>query len=288
MTWHSCLYTGDVHHRRSEPVDHQFGYRLFFVYLDLDELPRLFAGRWLWSAQRAALAWFRRGDHLGRSDQPLVEAVRDLVASRTGRRPDGPVRLLTHLRYFGFVMNPISLYYCFSAAEQLESIVAEVHNTPWNEQHCYVLQPNCRDPNSRWFAAATGKELHVSPFLDQNFDYRFRFCVPGSSLFVHVANERPDGSQKSPVFDAKLRLRRREINGTECARVLVRYPWMTAQVFAAIYWQAARLWWKRVPVVPHPRGAERAAPGPITSAPRAPSLYDIHLAGSHSVRDLPP
>ena len=139
MSIKSCIYEGEVRHRRFAPVNHEFRNRLFLMYVDLDELPTLFRRRWLWSANRPNLAWFRRGDHLGPADQPLADSVRDLVAARTGQRPAGPIRLLTHFRYFGFAMNPISLYYCFDADEQIESVVAEVTNTPWGEQHCYVL-----------------------------------------------------------------------------------------------------------------------------------------------------
>ena len=111
----SCVYVGAVRHRRFAPVRHDFRFGMFMMYLDLSELPRVFARRWLWSARRPALAWFRRADYLGDPAVPLDDAVRDLVGLRTGRRPAGPVRLLTHLRYFGYVQNPVSFYYCFAA-----------------------------------------------------------------------------------------------------------------------------------------------------------------------------
>ena len=141
MTAASAIYEGTVRHRRRRPRLHAFTYRVFLMYLDLDDLDDVFQGRWLWSTQRPALARFRREDHVGDPSVPLDEAVRDLVAARTGHRPAGPVRLLTHLRYFGYVMNPVSFYYCFAAdGAGLEAIVAEVNNTPWGEQHCYVLR----------------------------------------------------------------------------------------------------------------------------------------------------
>ncbi|HKL78239.1 MAG TPA: DUF1365 family protein, partial [Gammaproteobacteria bacterium] len=112
MSGQSALYEGTVVHRRYRPVHHEFRYRLFLVYLDLAELDTVFRGRWLWSVDRPNLAAFRREDHLGPQDVPLDQAVRDLVAERTGRRPVGAIRLLTHLRYFGYGMNPVSFYYC--------------------------------------------------------------------------------------------------------------------------------------------------------------------------------
>ncbi len=83
------------------------------MYLDLEELPELFDGSLAWSARRPALARFRRSDYLGDPRRPLREEVLDLLEARTGRRPGGPVRLLTQLRQFGFTFNPVSFYYCF-------------------------------------------------------------------------------------------------------------------------------------------------------------------------------
>src|SRR5688572_30300388 len=130
---HSCIYNGWVRHRRYEPSAHQFRYELFMMYLDLAELPHLFDRYWCWSASHAALARFRRSDYhhtpnghtLNGDDEgsgneadelSLDESVRRTVTSQTGRRPDGPIRMLAHLRYFGYVFNPVTFYYCFDAA----------------------------------------------------------------------------------------------------------------------------------------------------------------------------
>jgi uncharacterized protein len=253
----SCLYEGRVHHRRRRPVEHVFEAPLFMLYLDLEELPDLFRDRWLWSAERPALAWFRREDHLGDPDLPLDRAVRELVAECSGYTPRGPIRLLTHLRYFGYAFNPVSFYYCFAPdASRLEAIVAEVTNTPWRERHCYVLVPEA--PNEGADAAEearaalrfiTPKSFHVSPFMGMDVNYRWTFRMPGERLAVQIASyER--GSDR--FFDASLALTRREITGAALARALVRYPAITAQVVARIYWQAWRLRRKGIPWNDHP------------------------------------
>lgn len=133
MSLQSCIYEGTVRHRRFTSVKHEFRNRVFLMYIDLDELPTLFRHRWFWSAARPNLAWFRRADHYGPAEQPLADSIRELIAVRTGKAPTGSIRLLTHFRYFGFSMNPISLFYCFDSDERVEFVVAEVTNSPWGE-----------------------------------------------------------------------------------------------------------------------------------------------------------
>ena len=242
----SGVYEGTVRHRRFAPMRHEFRYRMFMLYLDLDELPGVFDGRWLWSARRVAPAWFRRADYLGDASVPLATAVRDLVAARTGRRPNGPIRLLTHLRYWGYVQNPVSFYYCLDASgTAVETIVAEVTNTPWRERHAYVVPASAGGRSHR---ARFDKAFHVSPFLPIEMGYDWLFTTPGDRLHVHMTNHR-DGAR---VFDATLALRRSPLTGTVLARCLARHPWMTASVVAGIYWQALRLWLRGAPFHPHP------------------------------------
>jgi uncharacterized protein len=223
--------------------------------IDLDELDALFARRWLWSSRRRNLAEFRRSDYLGDAGTPLIEAVRARVEQATGRRPDGPVRLLTHLRYGGFVFNPVSFYYCHRRDGALDSIVAEITNTPWKERHQYVLPLDQAQASGRAWRWDFAKRFHVSPFMPMDCDYRWRFTAPGDDLHVHMQVWREQQRQ----FDADLVLQRRPLDGRGLATVLARYPLMTAQVVGAIHWQALRLWLKRTPVHDHPSTAGKRA-----------------------------
>jgi DUF1365 family protein len=219
------------------------------AWIDLAELDEVFRGRWFWSTRRPALAWLRRSDYLGDADVPLDQAVRDRVERETGRRPAGPVRLLTHLRTFGHCFNPVSFYYCYDAAgTRVETIVAEITNTPWKERHAYVLPVDPAQPPGGPMRFQVGKVFHVSPFMPMDLDYDWRFTQPGARLAVHMSNHRAG----EKLFDATLALERHEITGTSLARALARHPFATLHVVIAIHWQALRLWLKRVPFHVHP------------------------------------
>jgi DUF1365 family protein len=219
------------------------------AWIDLEELDEVFRGRWLWSTRRPALAWLRRSDYLGDADVPLDQAVRDRVERETGRRPAGPVRLLTHLRTFGHCFNPVSFYYCYDANDtRVETIVAEITNTPWKERHAYVLPVDPAQPSGGPMRFQVGKVFHVSPFMPMDLDYDWRFTQPGARLAVHMINRRAGET----LFDATLALERQEINGGSLARALALHPFATLNVVIAIHWQALRLWLKRVPFHVHP------------------------------------
>lgn len=255
---HSCIYTGRIRHRRFAPRPHTFQYSTFMMYLDLDELDEVLGGRLLWSRRRPAPARFKRRHYLGDPSVPLEESVKKLVEERTGHSPAGPIRFLTHLRYFGYCFNPVSFYYCFAPdAARLEAIVAEVTNIPWLERHCYVLVPEA--PGAAGDEAGgpgnplrfvTPKRFHVSPFMGMDMRYHWALHMPGDRLMVRIESHEEQGG---PLFSASLALARREITSASLASVLVRYPALTAQVVARIYWQAWRLRRKGVPWHDHPQ-----------------------------------
>ena len=264
----SAIYSGWVRHRRYAPRPHAFRYRLFMVYLDLAELEHVFAGRWLWGTHGFAPARFVRSDHFGDPAIPLERCVRDLVEHESGRRPGGPIRLLTHLRYFGHCFNPVSFYYCFDAADtRVDAIVAEVTNTPWGERHCYVLSEPGAPLTGGYLRYRTRKAMHVSPFMPMELEYRWCFSPPDQALSIHMALHGGDRQ-----FDATMRLERSAIGALALARTLVAFPLMTLKVVAAIHWEALRLWFKRIPIHDHPRRGRTTAaaiPAPVVRRKRS-------------------
>lgn len=256
MSLRSAIYLGRVRHRRREPV-HEFTFPLFMLYLDLDEMDRVFGLSRFWGTSGWCPARFRRGDYLVRGELGLAESVRSCVEERAGFRPSGPIRMLTHLRYFGHIFNPVTFYYCFDSEERPSAIVAEITNTPWKERHAYALDVRRADrvgkddSHLRWQFA---KEFHVSPFLPMNLEYDWTFDVPGESLFVHM-DVRDRRGEAPKAFDATLRMERRELSASLLRGLLIRYPLMTAQVVASIHYHALRLWLKRAAIFRHPRSS---------------------------------
>jgi DUF1365 family protein len=267
----SCFYEGFVRHRRHDATPDQLLHRLCMAYLDLDELPELFDGHPLWSARRPAPAWFRRADYLGDRDTPLRVAVEALVSARTGIALDGPIRLLTNMRFLGHCFNPVSFYYCFDAAgSRVRAVVAEVTNTPWGERHAYVLgvdRPHAQRnaPAGRVLRGEFAKALHVSPLMSMDHTYDWRVTEPAESLSVHIESTRNGGAHDGAlVFDATLSLRRRPFDAQEMRRVLARYPIPTVRLTARIYAHALRLRLRGARWHPHPRSSPSGARGQCT------------------------
>ena len=282
----SAIYEGWVRHRRFEPVEHSFRYRLFLAYLDLAELPAVLDPFPLYSARRRAPVRCRRADFLGDPARPLDECVRDVVAASGAPHPPGPIRLLTGLRHLGHGFNPVSFYYCFDpTGRRVEAVVAEVENIPWGERHAYVLIRGDREGTV--LADEMEKKHHVSPLMGMDQTYTFRAGTPGERLQIHIesrprgadgaagvrkaetdgivgaaagaaAGGRATAARTPKTFDATLSLRRRELSRPLMLGLLARYPAMSLQVVARIYAQAARLKLKGARYYPHPGEAEVA------------------------------
>jgi DUF1365 family protein len=275
-SWRSAIYEGTVRHRRYTPRYHEFTYRVFMVYLDLQEMDAVFKQTPLWSNGGFSLSWFRRKDFFdGKKSNHLYDAIANYVETETGSRPSGAIRMLTNLRYFGFIINPITCYYCFDkAGEIVETVVAEVTNTPWGERCHYILNmnkdsdgltdtndnkniiENSADSSRKMKPVTVDKAMHVSPFQPMNLVYQWRGKQPATQLAIHLdVFDADDMSQSgdaksenpTPVFDATLLLERQPMTKKTMNKRILCYPFMTIKVFVSIYWQALKLWWKRIP-----------------------------------------
>ncbi len=245
----SAVYEGRVSHARVGTVRHAFDYRVAWFALDLAEVDDLarrrgpFGLRW-WNPLR-----FRRADFMGDHALPLDEVVRDRVESELGVRPAGRVVLMTQLRQLGYHFDPVDFYYCYDA-DRLVAVVAEITNTPWNERHAYVLDARdaSGDAAPQW---RFEKRFHVSPFHPMEQTYVWSATPPDDELVIAMRNEPAGGG--APCFTARLTLERRPWTAPQLWRVALRYLAQPLRMHLAIYWQAARLWWKRATFHPHPR-----------------------------------
>lgn len=222
MNGHSALYEGRVTHRRHVPHAHGFSYRMAQLYLDLDEIDQVFQRRWLWSVDRPNLAEWRRSDYLdGEAGQPLAQAVRTRLRARLGEAPTGPIRLLAHPRYAGYVFNPVSFYCCCrSRRRDPGRDPGGDHEHPM--ETTALRRPAGRAGRAPWrrHGLALRQTLSRLPFMPMDCIYDWRFNAPGEDLRVHMRVNR----QGQPQFDANLRLQRRELDGAALARLLWRFP----------------------------------------------------------------
>jgi len=239
----ACLYKGWVNHTRLTPFKHNFTYPLFMVMLDLEEIPNCFSGLPGWSTKPFRPVQFRREDYYGQTNVSLYDSIKQLVKVRTNKNINGPIKLLTHLRYFGHCFNPISVYYCYNENEKdIEAVVAEVSNTPWNEKFCYVLPiENIKED------LEIQKEFHVSPFLPLDLTYRFQIAEPNDELALNIYVE----NNKQTVLIAKMNMTQKKLTRTSSLKTLVRFPLMTLQIITKIYWQALKLKLKGATIYNH-------------------------------------
>jgi len=250
-----AIYTGKLRHRRFRPRAHEFQYPVFMVLLDVDRIPELMRISPLASYNRWNWATFDERDHFGDPRLPLRRRLAEDAARNGVSLPEGPVYLLTHLRYLGYNFNPVSFYYCCDARGMLRVILAEVNNT-FGESHNYWLWSANEEPASNSRRYRCRKQMHVSPFMGMEMDYEFVFTEPEERLAVHMRTL----EEGRGCFDATLTLDRRPWSASSLHRALLRHPCLTGKVIAAIHWEALRLYLKKVPVFTHPARIRPSGP----------------------------
>ncbi|MCU1498621.1 MAG: hypothetical protein JWM47_2574 [Acidimicrobiales bacterium] len=244
----SALYEGTLHHARLDGTRHGFSYDVLMAWLALEELPRSLDAHPLWSARRPAPVRFRRADFHGPPGVPLGDAVRHTVAERTGRRPPGPIRLLAGLRTWGWSFDPIAFYFVLTPdGTAVDTLLAEVTNTPWHERHAYVLPIGAAEQVEPLRFA---KALHVSPFMDLALDHAIGFSRPGAA---HLRVRMDDWRGTERTFAATMRLHRLALDRPTMGAALRRHPAPAQRVSAGIYVEALKLRLAGAPFRRHPR-----------------------------------
>ena len=246
----SALYPGVVLHRRLRPRPHAFRYQVTAWYLDLDELPELDRDLPGFGWNRAAPISFHDCDH-GSGDGGTLRPQVERILARHDVAAPARIGLLCYPRMLGYVFNPLSVYYCFDARDRLMATLHEVRNT-FGQTHTYLVSAGRDDDPHRQEAS---KRFYVSPFMPMESTYRFRLQPPGQDRRLSIGIRQFDG--EGALFNAVFVGQRRDLDRFSVARLLATRPLMTFKVMAAIHYEAAKLWIKRIPLVERPPAPRR-------------------------------
>jgi len=261
---HSALYSGEVMHTRRQPeapaFRHRFVYRVVALYLDLDERALLARRLRFLGFGRSRVFGFLERDHGPRDGRPLRPWIEARLAEAGIDLDGGPVRLLCFPRLWGYVFNPLTVWYCFHRDGNLRAVLYEVSNTFGQHHHYLFPLPDGPAPDGV-IRQSCAKGFYVSPFLSQDAQYSFRLRVPGARLSLAVEHRAADGTRLVAVQTG----RREALSDRNLLRAVVRHPLMTVKVVAGIHWEALRLWGKGARY--HRRPPPPPAPVTIVSPP---------------------
>lgn len=256
---------GSIRHRRQHPVQHEFSYHTGMLAVDVDNWQLATCVSPLFSVERFNWMSLYRKDYFRPDHGRLGQALRDYVCDATGWTPDGKIELITHPRYFGYVFNPVSFYFCFAKGDEPAAgavprvIVAQITNTPWHERHAYCLETAGSDANKAGWRTEQfefRKRFHVSPFNRMDQQYRWTFSFRGPEMRIHMTvlehNERQ--------FDATLVVQRQPLTRKILHDSLRKFPVEAIKVGTGIYWHALKLKLKGAPFYNHPDKLENDDP----------------------------
>jgi len=240
----SAIYQGTVFHRRFVPKAHAFSYKIFLMWINLDEVEQLAATVKGFSCSKWAPIRYKRQDYYGEPDKPLKSCILEKMSHMAEQNLDGEVYLLSQMRTFGLYFSPVNFYYLRQKNGTFSHVLAEVSNTPWNERHCYLVDLAKQQDSQKAF--------HVSPFNPMDMQYKWAISQPEQSLQLTLSCH-----QETKHFVANINMSRLEMNSKNLFNVLVSIPSMTIKTVFGIYWQALKLFLKGVPVYAHPKQGKK-------------------------------
>jgi len=239
----SCLYTCDVVHHRTEPVEHRFSYRYFLFSIDLDEIERLASTLYLLSYRRFGMYAFFEEDHVLTPFSSLRESVEAYAQENGVTEPLIRIELITQLRCFGYIFNPVSFYYCYDSADRPLCAIAEVGNT-FGEKKRYFFGPD--KIGTTGFKSREVKNFYVSPFINLDDYFDFSLGIPGKRFTIRIDDYRSQEAE-NPFMRTVLGASRLPLTDKELLFQFIKFPFVTLKIITAIHWQALRLYLKGLP-----------------------------------------
>ncbi len=246
-----CLYHGTVYHKRLKPFIHELTYRVFYCWLELDTIPQMAKQMRWFSYNRFNLFSFHDKDHATRDGQPIRPWIEKALSEKGYDDCLGaPIYVLCYPRIFGYVFNPLTLFFCYNKTGTLRAILHEVKNT-FGDQHGYLLPVKENDQGI--IEQHCDKIFHVSPFIQMDADYHFTLKEPNDTLTVNITQN----VDNAPFLIATLRGKRERMNNSSLLKCLFKYPLMTLKVIVAIHYEALKLWRKGAQFYKRPTPPEK-------------------------------
>ena len=230
----SCIYNGIVKHRRFKPIEHSLNYRTFSILLDLDEIENLAKSISIFSLNKFNIFSFYNRDHGARDGSSLKDWVKKNLKKFNISNNITTIKLLCYPRVFGYVFNPLSIFYCYEKND-LKAIFYEVKNT-FNEQHTYIFKIK----NNEKIEQKCKKKFYVSPFMDMETYYNFKLINPKEKLSIFIRQT----SGEETVLTATQTGDKKEFSFNQLLINFFKYPLMTIKIISSIHYEAFFLWKK--------------------------------------------